>query len=489
MRNYKNNLRLLSLLLFIVVMWLHLNQFTNDPSSSSSSTTAAAASTSFKVSSLKALKIRPTPPPLISPPLAQAVTTPAITHQSLPPSPPPPPLPPPPLPPPPLPPPPLKSIQKTSNLHYFSIFQKLCQWKFTSIIESGNHRCCPFSMAQRANLVYTMAPFVALKPAAPIKINIPPLSVKETLNCKTNRWGGINTFHNGMRRKSIPLVIDMFIVASEMDLMESRIYELLESTDYIIVGISPHNHRGDPQPNWYQHAKDEHKRFTKEMLKKIISINVGECDEHLEAKKKLKHGFKKNHGSVFEHQLTQRDCLWKHGIAELKKKLLLKDNEKNQKNQKITSNYQLPDDTIFIFTDVDELPDRHLIHHIKHCKLKSNALPAHLKMRINGHNFRMKCSDGRNKFTGASEIAEWRTIKQDGGAIYRFRSPPNVRKKRKNAIFDAGVHLTWYGSMAFVDYKGFTHAEGGYFGPMWGKNIQNDNAGSYCDINGGDYSH
>ena len=129
-----------------------------------------------------------------------------------------------------------------------------------------------------------MAPFVALHPAAPITTTTPPFYVKDTLNCKTSKWGGRTTF-TGKKKKEhkIPLVIDIFIVASEMDLMESRLYELHESVDYVIVGISPKNHRGDPQPNWYQHALDRHQRFPASILSKIILVNVGICDEHLAA--------------------------------------------------------------------------------------------------------------------------------------------------------------------------------------------------------------
>ena len=110
-----------------------------------------------------------------------------------------------------------------------------------------------------------MAPFVALKPAAPITINVPPYFAKDRLNCNTQRWGGGNFFtgnpHDDLSKR--PLVIDIFIVASEMDLMEARLWELYESVDYVIVGISPKNHRGDPQPNWFQHANEKQNRFTK----------------------------------------------------------------------------------------------------------------------------------------------------------------------------------------------------------------------------------
>ena len=315
-----------------------------------------------------------------------------------------------------------------------------------------------------------MAPFVALKPAAPITIASPPFRVADRLDCTTTRWGGATTFTGQLRPSTaIPLIVDMFIVASEMDLMEVRLYELSESVDWILVGISPHTHRGDPQPNWYQHAKDHHHRFTKGMLEKILIVDVGKCAEHQQAKKNQVHAElsnlarkhpkrQHNHGDVFAHQLTQRDCLWKHGVKQLKQRLVREHNSKkeNVHTQVGMSSYTLPDNTVFLFTDVDEIPDRELVHHVKMCTLKKHALPAHLRMRINGHNFRVPCSDGTYRFTGASEMAEWRTVREDGGVVYRFRPPPGIKikRRRKHTIHDAGVHLTWYGSMAFVDYKG-----------------------------------
>jgi hypothetical protein len=359
-------------------------------------------------------------------------------------------------------------------LHYASIFQSLCEWKFKGLVEQGEHRCCPFTTQQRASLVKAMSPFVALKPAAPLTVSVPPFFVKDRLNCETARWGGSN-FFTGAPRTKIPLVVDVFIVASEMDLMESRMYELSESVDYVVVGISPKNHRGDPQPNWFAHARDEQHRFTPTMLSKILLVDVGLCDAHKAAQNDVK-ATHNNHGSEWEHQLTQRDCLWKHGMNMLRERL--------QKDLRLKD---IEDDTVFLFTDVDEIPERQLVYHVKHCELRPKALPAHLRMRVNGHNFRVPCTNGKTSFTGASEMSEWKTIKEDDGVIYRFRAPPHLKKRQKNAIHDAGVHLTWYGSMAFVDYKGFTHAEGGYMTPMW--DAEGIHAGDYCDAQKEDHNH
>jgi hypothetical protein len=355
---------------------------------------------------------------------------------------------------------------------YASIFQQLCAWQFEGQIETGEQRCCNFDTAQRTKLVRAIAPFVALKPAAPLLVVSPPFAANDRLNCKTDRWSGSSLF-TGQQRDYSPLVVDIFIAAAEMELIEARLWELLESVDYVIIGMSSKNHRGDPQPNWFQHARDKQSRFTSEMLERILLVDVSNCYAHTQAKREAKNI---NHDAEWSHQLTQRDCLWEHGVLALKKELL------DGRGLKTG----IPDDTVFIFTDVDELPDRELVHHIKHCSLQHNALPAYLRMRIAGHNFRMPCSDGVSKFTGASEIAEWKTIREDGGIIYRFRVPEGaqVRPRNKHAIDDAGIHLTWYGSMALVDYKGFTHAEGGYMAPMW--SADGKSAGSYCDANNAD---
>ena len=350
---------------------------------------------------------------------------------------------------------------------YASIFQSLCAWNFNGVIEKSEERCCQFTESQRTTLVKAMAPFVALTPAAPLNITQPPFFARDRLDCNTPRWTGAK-FFTGQLRDSRPLVVDMFIVAAEMDLMEARLWELSESVDYILVGISLENHRGDPQPNWYKHARDHHYRFPEAILSKVLVVDVSNCEGHKAAKKDSKNI---NNGAEFSHQLSQRYCLWKHGIKALENEL---------KESRDLNN--VPDDTIFLFTDVDELPNREMVYHFKHCQLKPQSLPAHLRMRVAGHNFRVPCSDGIRKHTGASEMAEWRTIKEDGGAIYRFRAPDNVVIRQKNFITDAGIHLTWYGSMAFVDFKGFTHAEGGYFTPMWFGGADNKEKFNWKDI-------
>ena len=173
-------------------------------------------------------------------------------------------------------------------------------------------------------------------------------------------------------------------------------------------------------------------------------------------------------------QTTQRHCLWNLGVVALRKKLASRGSGDAVSGELPP----VPDNTIFIFADADELPDRELVFHLSNCEIEQTALPSHMRMRVQGHNFRVPCSDGINKQTGASEIAEWRTIKEDNGVMYRFRAPPSLRNRKKGYFNQAGIHMTWYGSMAFVDYKGFSHAEGGYFPPLL---VGPGAPGDYCD--------
>ena len=130
-------------------------------------------------------------------------------------------------------------------------------------------------------VVREMAPFVALRPAAPMKIHSPPLAAKDRLDCHTSKWKGSGAIFTGNLRQegSIPIVVDLFIIGSEMDLLEVRLFELIESVDYVILGHSPFNHRGDAQPHWFLNARDHQGRF-KEHAERIILIDVAECSEH-----------------------------------------------------------------------------------------------------------------------------------------------------------------------------------------------------------------
>ena len=354
---------------------------------------------------------------------------------------------------------------------------------FKGIVEGGPRRCCKGMTEQtRRRLVHDMAPFIALQPAAPLYHLKPPFYSKDRLNCHTERWRGSGKIFTGEARKpgGIPLVVDLFIVGSEMDLLEARLYELIESVDYVILGHSPHNHRGDVQPHWFKHARDNQGRFGGPHSERIILVDVSMCDDHV--REVSEHS--KNHKAqdfIMDIQSTQRHCLWRLGVKMLRKRLGMNSTltkKKRQQSEDAEHLPEVPDNTIFIFSDADELPDRELIYHLKHCDIYSSALPSHMRMRVQGHNFRVRCSDGIKKQTGASEIAEWRTIKEDNGIIYRFRAPPTLKKREKGYFNQAGVHMTWYGSMAFVDYKGFSHAEGGYFPPLL---VGPGAPGDYCD--------
>ena len=340
---------------------------------------------------------------------------------------------------------------------YSSIFQKLCKLNFKGIVEGGSNRCCKgMTESDRTSLVHDMAPFIALRPAAPFKTTSPPFAAKDRLDCHTSKWVGNGKIFTGDPRpaNSVPLVIDLFIIGSEMDLLEVRLYELIESVDYVILGHSPHNHRGDAQPNWFLHARDRQGRFG-DHADRIILIDVSKCDAH--KKEITEHGNKRRQQEmIMDIQTTQRHCLWKLGVAELRKKLTP---PRVSGEADSGTPPALPDNTLLVFADADELPDRELVYHLKHCSLQPTALPSHMRMRVQGHNFRVPCSDGINKHTGASEIAEWRTVKEDNGIIYRFRAPPSLQKRKKGHFNQAGIHMTWYGSMAFVDYKGFSHAD------------------------------
>ncbi len=326
------------------------------------------------------------------------------------------------------------------------------------------------TMRQRAALIALAAPYVARRPAAPLAIRRPPVPTK--LDCAEQegpQWRRQGLFYGTPRApKDVPLVVDLFIVGSEMELLEARMYELQESVDWFVVGVSRETHRGDTVPfGWLQHARDNHGRFA-EHLDRMLVVDVTACQQASpETRATNRPDRPAPKEANFDTQRRQRQCLWKLGVPALRRRIGLE---------------ELPGNTIFVFTDLDEIPDRALVLHLKRCATKDGILPAHLHMRKQGHNFRVPCSDGIRSYTGRAEIARWDGIRSSGGTLHRFGDGTSQQKRKRN-IPQAGVHMTWFGSMAMVDFKGFTHAEGGYWPPLWWSSSGVDTVSGYCGAN------
>jgi hypothetical protein len=199
---------------------------------------------------------------------------------------------------------------------------------------------------------YVLVPYLEKEPVVPIKgIEVQPL-----LNCRNIDYSG---FLTGEKRVAVPKVYDFFMLSSELDVLETRLYELNASVDKFVLLEATHTHRGVRKPLFFARNIERFRRFQD----KIIHIVADFSDLYkYEDENQL-------NSDYWNIESTGRMYLWNNFVAAL-------EGEQN-----------VGDDDLLIHGDVDEIPSGDMLYHLKHCQLKQRALPARFRLTFYMHNF------------------------------------------------------------------------------------------------------
>jgi len=264
-------------------------------------------------------------------------------------------------------------------------------------------------------------------------------------NCKHPKLSNLLT---GKKRSTPLTLVDMaggMGGGPELEFLELRLLELQGVVDLMVVAESSHTFRGDLKPRQYQLNAERFKAFRDT----VMYLDLEECEEYLHHinKTREKHG---HHHDLWDIQNSQRGCLWK---------MLQRDRP------------NLTDDTIVIFSDLDEIPNGEMMMAMKHCEWKAQTPKIQFKQRMVQYNLRQVLSSPAGCFPktawlqGALLRLGWvrETVQKNKRIPLRFASPI--------ATMDGGaMHLSYFGHAFALMTKGLQHGEGGaLLLPTWFK--------------------
>lgn len=264
-------------------------------------------------------------------------------------------------------------------------------------------------------------------------------------NCKHPKLSNLLT---GKKRSTPLTLVDMaggMGGGPELEFLELRLLELQGVVDLMVVAESSHTFRGDLKPRQYQLNAERFKAFRDT----VMYLDLEECEEYLHHinKTREKHG---HHHDLWDIQNSQRGCLWK---------MLQRDRP------------NLTDDTIVIFSDLDEIPNGEMMMAMKHCEWKAQTPKIQFKQRMLQYNLRQVLSSPAGCFPktawlqGALLRLGWvrETVQKNKRIPLRFASPI--------ATMDGGaMHLSYFGHAFALMTKGLQHGEGGaLLLPTWFK--------------------
>jgi hypothetical protein len=252
---------------------------------------------------------------------------------------------------------------------------------------------------------------------------------KITYNCGNPKYSHILT---GKELKVHMKILDFFPFFNELDVLEIRLYELYDIVDNFILYESTRTHRGKQKMLFYNEARNRYQRFENKI------IHFVEDDEI-------------HRGGKLE-KCDKNDCwsinlkVWTHA---LKKYLTMYPDAINDEN------------TLVISGDLDEIPSRETVIHLKYCEAKSYPISGNII--FNMYSFDWLFSDPNSITANTPQITSnlhypvFSTFKQtvNNGKLFRERGNFPLLP------FNSGSHMTDFGGVSNLIYKHASSAEGG----------------------------
>eukprot|EP00930_Biecheleria_cincta_P040942 TRINITY_DN28037_c0_g1_i1.p1 TRINITY_DN28037_c0_g1~~TRINITY_DN28037_c0_g1_i1.p1 ORF type:complete len:568 (+),score=93.57 TRINITY_DN28037_c0_g1_i1:114-1817(+) len=272
--------------------------------------------------------------------------------------------------------------------------------------------------------------------------------------CSDSRWTEV---FSGRAREQPAVVVDVlsgFQGGSEVGLLEIRLYEFSGLVELTVVGEGRHNHRGDIKHLTYPAFQNSlFKPFQDRILHVIMEEAASpSCLAYKKRLAELRARRGPRAQDEWPLQTAQRQCIWEE---------LLKRRP------------DIPENAIILFSDLDEFPPRELVQALRTCELntKHEWRPLLLKHKSIHYNLRSTARGNCNQVHKQGSI----NLKSFMSSGPRLGYPSSV-------VVEGGAHLSYYGSMPQILYKGINHAEGG---GMLGTVMPNDEEIPPCKVNEG----
>jgi beta-1,4-mannosyl-glycoprotein beta-1,4-N-acetylglucosaminyltransferase len=211
---------------------------------------------------------------------------------------------------------------------------------------------------------------------------------------------------------------DTFTFFQELDILEIRLTELYPVVDAFVLVEATHTHKGDEKPLYYAANRQRFARWND----KIRHIVVGDLPQG------------STQAAIWRREIGQRQAI-ERGLVDL------------------------PDDTIVLVSDLDEIPRREIVASLAQQGMPDDAIYT-FGQTLYYYNVNTSCTSLRWNGTRATHLSNIRALTPDGVRWEGLR-PRSNEYPRHAYVGDAGWHLSYFGDVKHIQQKmrSFLHQE------------------------------
>lgn len=280
-------------------------------------------------------------------------------------------------------------------------------------------------------------PWVESPPAVPAAHLTPP---EVSIDCKQSKYASVLT---GKKRATPARILDFVPFGFELDLLEIRLHELAELVDVHVIVESTRTHRGSSKPLFLKRNAARFSHFADKIVDLTLNdtetarIKPRSFDDLMDVlKAKVDKSFKPGaRTDQWELEEEIRRWMWRRYIQDYG---------------------QLDPNDLLIHGDMDEIPSRELVAHLKHCDM-SDVVD---ELNVVGDFYRMNFDWILNATPKLfyPKIYKAKHVEKTKGF---FREGPGLTPMPGVPTLPGGVHLNRFGPPALLLYKHLSLAEGG----------------------------
>ena len=293
------------------------------------------------------------------------------------------------------------------------------------------------------HLKVRMVPFIEATPAVPLQRTTPPED--EAPDCRTPRYARVLT---GRRRPQPVRVVDFVPFATELDLLEMRLWELDRVVDVFVVSELEVDHKRRPKELFFRRNSRRFQHFTSKIFHVPITL------EDLQGVRKVER---------FPRRYMVEKYVQKYGIP-------------------------APND-LLMHGDLDEFPGTTHLHMLKHC------IPKKMPLESTAINYRYTFNHAQTTdWPGLNPFGlRFPNIFNYQHFLHDQRSPRWYRNKGLGTLPAGGMHMSWVAYLPAVLLKYVMNKDFGFVpdvicpsGPMRLQAMQDMlNSGRHLSSTGG----
>lgn len=213
-------------------------------------------------------------------------------------------------------------------------------------------------------------------------------------------------------------LVDCFTYYNEADALEWRLTELYPVVDAFVLVEADRTHKGDKKPLFYGENRQRFARW----FDKIREVTIADLPKG------------DSQAAIWRREIGQRQAILR-GVVDL------------------------PDDTIVLVSDLDEIPRREIIAALREQGMDDAAIYT-FEQTLYYYNFNTACHNIRWNGTRATQLGNVRALTPDGVRWEGLR-PRSTEYPIHMRVPNAGWHVSYFGDVAHIQQKmrAFLHQE------------------------------